>query len=139
MREDIKRVPATALGAAHCQVGIAEQFGCAQAIFRKYCDADARGDKDLVTGDLIRRAEGVQELLGLSTGHNGEFIATHASRQAAMARQASQSTTHRFQQLIASRVRERAIDLLESIEIDEEQRQFLRHGIQGDVEELDET
>ena len=102
-------------------------------------DANAGGDEELVVLNLIGRAQGVQILLGLTAAGNGEFVAAHAPGQAVNARQAPQPARYRLEQFIAGRIRERAVDLLESIEIDKEHCQLFGHGVQSDVEELDET
>ena len=100
-------------------------------VLREQGDADAGGDMHLVAIELERGGERAQDLgrqgrgvgglreLGL---HQREFVAAEPGQGVAGPDRARDPAGHRAQQLVADRMAERVVDLLEAVEVEEEDR-----------------
>ena len=129
--EQAKAVAALRLGAVEGEVGVLEQRVRVLPVLREQGDADAGGDMHLVAVELERGGERAQDLgrqgrgvgglreLGL---HQRELVAAEPGQGVAGADRARDPAGHRAQQLVADRMAERVVDLLEAVEIEEEDR-----------------
>ena len=110
-------------------IGMAHDVGRAADVLVDDGDADAGADDDGLAGDRVGRADrgdharghglqgGVIEAAG---GDDGEFVAAEAGDQVVAAQGAAQPLGDAADQLVADRVAERVVDVLEMVEIDVE-------------------
>ena len=129
--EQAKAVAALRLGAIKGEVGVLEQYVRVWPVLREQGDADAGGDMHLVAIELERGGERAQDLgrqgrgvgglreLGL---HQRELVAAEPGQGVAGPDRARDPAGHRAQQLVADRMAERVVDLLEAVEVEEEDR-----------------
>ncbi len=127
-------VAARVLGAVHRGVGVAQQLAGVRAVVRVDRDADARCHEELVAVDDERSAHCAEQLLGHDPERfavadpgqeDGEVVRAHARDRVSFADRAGQASTDSLQELVAHRVAEARVDLLEAVEVDHEHGELL--------------
>ena len=135
---DAGAVAALVLGAVERHVGIAHDVGGAGAIAVDHRDADRGADHDVLAADGVGRAERGDDALRdhhhhlavvADRGDHREFVAAEAGHQVAAAQRVRQPQGHVADQLVADRVSERVVDVLEVVEVDIEHRGRRRAGL----------
>ena len=128
----LERAPVAApfrLGGVERHVGVGEDRFGRLAVLRRARRADAGADDDFVTVDEHRPTDFAQDLLGELAGlagigdralQDGEFVAAPARDDVGVAHDPLQPAGDRRQQLVAARVAEAVVDLLEIVEIEEQ-------------------
>ena len=149
--EDFHFVLAAVLGVIHREVRIAQQFGDGLAMPGINGDADAGGDEQLIVFNLVRRAQGDQELprRRAAASSSGWRVRTMMNSSPPMRPARSSSVSSRFkslayfpQQPVAHGMAEDVVDLFEAVEIDEQHGQVARalaRVFQSGIEEFHEV
>ena len=116
------------LRAVHRQVGAAQQVGSVGRVDRRDGDADAGADLGADRPDLERLEQARGDPLShdraaLAVGvqqRDHELVASQAGDEVAVAQDSRQALAELAQELVADRVAEGVVDLLESVEVDEQ-------------------
>ncbi len=137
-------VAALGLGAVHGGVGVANQCGNVGAVLWIKADADAGAGEELVLAGLERRVEAGQQLVGDGAGVTGfvqarqqddELIATQAGHGVDITHLLLQALGDALEQQVADRMAEAVVDMLETVEVEEQYRAlavgYLRAGERG--------
>src|SRR6185437_8635411 len=143
---DAGAVAAFVLGTVQRHIGVAQNVGGVARAAVDHRDADRRADDDVVAVDQVRRAnrgdnassDRLQRIrIRRADGDDGEFIAAEPGDEIVAAQDAAQPLRHVEDELVADRVAERVVDVLEVVEIDVEHRgrwtaaaHFGDHGFQ---------
>ena len=130
-REKAERGTAVALGAVHGHVGGLGEGVEVLSVAGVQGDAHRRRHGQLVVADLIRLAEGFEQLARHARGalrvgagqQQHEFVAAQARHGVVLAHHGAQAVADLDQQRIAHAVPQRVVDVLEVIEVDEHHRQ----------------
>ncbi len=131
---EARAVAARVLRAVHRSVGVAQQLARVRAVVREHGDADARGHEELVPVDHERPAHRAEQLLGHDAERfavadagqqDREVVGAHARDRVAFAHRAGQASADALQELVAHRVAEARVDLLEAVEVDHEHGELL--------------
>ena len=121
-------VPPLVLGAVHGGVGVLQQGVRLLAVPRVESHADAGRDVELVLAEVERLPERRQQLAGDAHGvvlllqlgeEHDELVATHAGDCVALANGVLEALGDQLQELVAGRVPEAVVDLLEAVEVEE--------------------
>ena len=116
------------LGAVERQVRIAHQLVGCEPVGRADGDADAGADDDLAALELVGLAHRLDDALRKRRGvgrlvdrhlQDRELVAAHARDRIGLAHQRAQAAGGILQQLVAGRVAQRVVDVLEVIEIEQ--------------------
>lgn len=106
-----------------------EQHRRLVAVGRCERDADARAHRNFLAADGHRQADEAQDLAGDlrhvargadATEHDDELVSAEPCNRVGTAHAGAQSLAHRGQQLVTRRMAEHVIDILETVEIDEQ-------------------
>ena len=147
---DAGAVAALVLGAIERHVGVAHDVGGAADMLVDDRDADRGADHDGLVADGVGRAERGDDavgdrlqggVVGAGRGDDGELVAADAGDQVVAAQGAGEALGHVADELVADRVAERVVDVLEMIEIDVEdgrRRAALAHLLDRRFEPLAE-
>ncbi len=128
---DAGAVAALVLGAVERHVGIAHDVGGAAAIAVDHGDADRGADDDVLPVDRVRRADRGDDALRhrhhlgavvADRGDHREFVAAEPRHQVVAAQRVRQPQRDVADQLVADRMAERVVDVLEMVEVDVEHR-----------------
>ncbi len=126
---DAGAVAAFVLGAVERHVGIAHDVGGAAAVAVDDGDADRGADHDVLAADRVGRADRGDDALRqrhhlhavvADRGDHREFVAAEPRHQVAAAQRVRQPQRHVADQLVADRMAERVVDVLEMVEVDVE-------------------
>ena len=130
---ELDAVAALGLGPVHGRVGVLHQGSDVLAVHREQADADAGADEEfLVVGDegvaeavqqFFRHVLGVGALVQAGQ-QDDEFVAALACDGVDIAQLFAQAPGDGFQQLVADRVAEAVVDVLEAVQVEEQ------HGAQ---------
>ena len=124
-------VAALVLGAIERHVGVAHDVGDAGAVAVDGRDADRGADDDVVLVDGVGRAERVDDALGerhhlggvvADRGDHRELVAAEPRHQVVAAQRVRQALGDEADQLVADRMAEGVVDVLEMVEVDVENR-----------------
>ena len=127
--EDLEPRLAARLRHVHRHVGVADHVGRPLDRVAGPGDADARGDRDRLAGDVVRRAELADEPLGHRPrpaqvrqvlGQDRELVAAQAGDDVAFADQPGDAVRDGDQELVARGVAHGVVDDLEVVEVDEQ-------------------
>ena len=132
--EHLDAALARVLRHVHGDVGVAQQvFGGLPAVPVR--DADARADPHLVPRHAERAAQGLDDPppdglrdLRAAVGEDRELVAAQPGRRVLGPYAAEQALRGRAQQLVARRVAERVVDVLEPVEVDQDHRDGRARG-----------
>ena len=129
-REHDETVLAVGLGAVQRDVGVAQELAGRGPIADGDADAGGDGDRGVVIAlDLERLAQDVEDAFGdqLRPGveagtfdQHDELVAAQPTDGIAVAQHGGQSHRDRLEQLVAGTVPERVVDVLETVEVDEQ-------------------
>ena len=131
---ELEAVAAALLGAIQRHVGALEQLVRSGTVLGIEADPDAGGDVQLVAADVERRPDRLEDLLRrldrvlgvLQPAQNeDELVAAHARDGVLGAHRGAQAAAQRDQQGVADGVAQGVVDDLETIEIEEQDRQHL--------------
>ncbi len=125
--------PAGRLGLVHRGVGMAQQRLGVVGIGRVQADADAGSGAQLAPDQVERLAQGIEELaadvldpdggVGGQVGEqHEELVSTQPGEQVGVTQDRVQACGHAGQQLVSRGVAQPVVDLLETVQIDEHQR-----------------
>ena len=144
-RVELVIVPAGILGVVHRGIGIAQHGLAVAPVTRENADPDTRRRIQRVRPDLVAVGKGTLQLAGdagrsqrrIDVGqHDGEFVAAQPCHDVAGAHRLAQARRDQAQQVVADVVAERVVDILETIEVDQHQRDLAvvaRTGLQGEL------
>ena len=129
-----KRIAAVLLGVIHRRVGVADQIDDVLGIVGADCDADARGQVDLLlidvegAADLVEQgareradAGSVVDLGGQVVDEHREFVARQTTDHRVLAEVAREPLAQDLERAVARRMPERVVDLLEPVEVEIQQ------------------
>jgi hypothetical protein len=131
--EELNVVLALRLGAVHRDVGVFQQRLLVLRVLREHADADAGGHPAFMPRDQYRLDRGRQDLARhgvhlLDIAHlldqHDEFVTAQAGHHVAGAHTTREARGHLHEQDVAGLVPEGVVDGLETIEIDEHQREL---------------
>ena len=115
-----------ALGPVKRQVRISHQLVWIGAVGGSDRDADAGADNHLMARDVVGLTDcrdsprchcrGLRGLLDRGL-HDGELVASHACHRVRIPHHGAQASRHGLQQLVADRMSERIVDVLEQVEV----------------------
>ena len=106
---------------------MAHDVGGAADLLGDHGDADAGADHDGLVADRVGRADRRDQAVGdrqqrrdgrSRRGDDGEFVAADAGDEVVVAHGVGQPLRHRADQLVADRMAERVVDVLEVVEVD---------------------
>src|SRR5262245_23766857 len=124
---DAGAVAALVLRPVQGHVGVAHDVGGAGDMLENDCDADRRTDHDGPIVDRIGSAEGGDQpvgdtlqgpMVGGRAGDHRKLVAADTGDQIVAAQRAAEPLRHGPNELVAGRVAERVVDVLEVIEVD---------------------
>ncbi|MNG93821.1 hypothetical protein D3C79_528030 [compost metagenome] len=119
------------LGAVHGGIGVANQRGNVAAVLGVQTDTDAGTGEELVLAGLERRGETGQQFTGNGAGiagfvqagqENDEFVAAQPGHGVDVAHLFLQALGDAFEQQVADRMAEAVVDVLETVEVEEQHR-----------------
>ena len=123
-------------GQVHGHVGVLDQLGDAAGVRRVQADADAHADEDLLPpGELEGGRQGVDQRLRHGGGlagrvdgfqHQQEFVAPQPGQRVLLAQPGRQTAGQQGQQLVAHRMAQAVVDVLEAVQVQVEHRHLLR-------------
>ena len=125
--EKAEGAPAVFLGPIERYVGVAQKLLGGLAIDWRERDADAGSDLDQLTIDIVRLAQERHDAFGqgarlMRSGEpdlqDREFVAAKAGGHVAVAQAFAETLRRRLQKLVAGRVPQAVVDVLEVIEIE---------------------
>ena len=126
---ELAAVTALGLGLVHGRVGVLDQGGDVEAVLGVEADADAGADEELVVVELERCAEAFEQFLRDLFGvlrlvqagqQDDEFVAAETGHGVDIAQLQFQACGDGLEQLVADRVAEAVVDLLETVEIEKQ-------------------
>ena len=129
--EDREAGLAVGLRHVHRDVGVADDVRGDLGGVAGARDADARGDRDVLVADEVRRPELAHEPLGHRDGalqvrrvlgQHGELVAAEPGHEVAVPDGAGDPLGDRDEQGVAGGVAERVVDDLEVVEVEEQDR-----------------
>ncbi len=138
-REETEGIAPALFGAVHRGVGAHRQRVVVVAVARIQGDTERGRDVQLVVFDVVWRGERLQHLfshmrrpLGAGAGQDeNELVAAEPGDRILVAQDMAQAPGDLDQQFVADAVTERVIDVLETIDVHEDQRQ--RFGVAFDA------
>ena len=120
------------LGPVHGDIGAPDEAGAVGGVGGRHGDADAGADAGADHVQHERFLEALGEPLCDRRGvvgvpvdeHDGELVTTDADEQIGVSQRGHEPGAEQLQELVAGRVPEGVVDLLEMVEVDEQERQM---------------
>ena len=131
------RAATAGLGAVERQIGVLEQLVGVGAVVGRNCNADTGIDHDLAVIEVIRQRNRVAEPSGKSFRVRGfgdlglddrKLVAAEPRHQVGFPDAVAQAVRDRSQQIVADRMAQRVVDILEVVEDRGKERPAARHG-----------